>query len=143
MSAVERTKLNKETLEASLVQIEYLKGVKKDQINGLVKLLENKCTAEDLEEYERLFKSLDAEEKNEMPASQLGTVLRILQQVPTENEVNLFTKLFYEVIHFMDKLSITALSILAVYYIPFDSSLCVDNEYRKSYAMPKLPKSYF
>lgn len=84
----ERTKLNKDTLEASLVQIEYLKGLKKDQMNGLVKLLDNKCTSEELEEFERLFKSLDPEEKNEMPASQLGTVLRILQQVPTENEVS-------------------------------------------------------
>ncbi len=88
MSAkLERTKLNKDTLEASLVQIEYLKGLKKDQINGLVKLLDNKCTAEELEEWEKLFKSLDPEEKNEMPASQLGTVLRILQQVPTDNEI--------------------------------------------------------
>ncbi len=88
MSAkLERTKLNKDTLEASLVQIEYLKGLKKEQINGLVKLLDNKCTAEELEEWEKLFKSLDTEEKNEIPASQLGTVLRILQQVPTDNEV--------------------------------------------------------
>lgn len=33
-------KLNKETLEASLVQIEYLKGIKKDQMNGLCKMFD-------------------------------------------------------------------------------------------------------
>ena len=73
--------MNKETLEACLAQIEYLKTLKKDQMTGLVKILDNKITSEDLEEFERLFKSMDVEEKNEMPASQLGTVLRILQQV--------------------------------------------------------------
>lgn len=83
----ERTKLNKETLEASLIQIEYLKGLKKEQMTGLIKMLDNKCTAEELEEFERLYKSLDTEEKNEIPASQLGTCLRILGQVPTDNEV--------------------------------------------------------
>lgn len=36
------TKLNKETLEASLAQIEYLKGIKKDQMNGLCKMFDGK-----------------------------------------------------------------------------------------------------
>lgn len=80
-------KLNKETLEASLSQIEYLKGIKKDQMTNLCKMLDGKLSAEDLEECEKLFKSLDTEEKNEMPVSQLGTVLRILQQIPTDNEL--------------------------------------------------------
>ena len=87
----ERTKLNKDTLEASLVQIEYLKGLKKDQMTGLIKLLDNKCTADELEEYEKLFKSLDSEEKNEIPVTQLGTCLRILGQVPTDTEVSIKT----------------------------------------------------
>ncbi len=77
----ERTKLNKETLEASLIQIESLKALKKEQLTGLIKILDNKVTGEEMEEFERLFKSLDTEEKNEIPASQLGTCLRILGQV--------------------------------------------------------------
>lgn len=81
-------KLNKETLEASLTQIEYLKSLKKDQINGLCKMFDGRITSEDLEEFEKLFRSYDTEEVNQMPVSQLGTVLRILQQVPTENEIN-------------------------------------------------------
>lgn len=80
-------KLNKDTLEAQLVQIDYLKGLKKDQMTGLCKLLDGKLTAEDLEEIEKLFRTLDTEQKNEMPVSQMGTVLRMLQQVPTDNEV--------------------------------------------------------
>ena len=82
-----QVKLNKETLEASLTQIDYLKGCKKDQITGLCKLLDNKITEEDLQEFEKLFRSLDTEEKNEMPVTQMGTCLRILQQIPTDNEV--------------------------------------------------------
>ena len=35
-------KLNKETLEASLTQIEYLKGIKKDQMAGLCKMFDGK-----------------------------------------------------------------------------------------------------
>lgn len=80
-------KLNKETLEASFAQIEYLKGIKKDQMAGLCKMFDGKVTAEDVEEIEKLFKSLDVEEKNEMPVNQLGNVLRMLQQVPTEEEI--------------------------------------------------------
>ena len=33
-------KLNKETLEASFAQIEYLKGIKKDQMAGLCKMFD-------------------------------------------------------------------------------------------------------
>jgi hypothetical protein len=62
-------KLNKETLEASLTQIEYLKGIKKEQMSGLCKMFDNKVTSEDIEEFEKLFKNLDVEEKNEMPGT--------------------------------------------------------------------------
>ena len=44
-------KLNKETLEASLTQIEYLKGIKKEQMSGLCKMFDNKVTSEDIEEF--------------------------------------------------------------------------------------------
>jgi hypothetical protein len=33
-------KLNRETLEASFAQIEYLKGIKKDQMAGLCKMFD-------------------------------------------------------------------------------------------------------
>lgn len=80
-------KLNKETLEASFAQIDYLKGLKKDQIAGLCKLFDGKISADDLEEFEKLFRSVDTEGANQFPVSQLGTVLRMLQQLPTEEEV--------------------------------------------------------
>jgi calmodulin len=80
-------KLNKEMLEAVLTQKEQLKGVKRDQMQSLYKLLENKFTEEQYEEFEKVFASFDQDQKNEMPVSQLGTALRILQQLPTENEV--------------------------------------------------------
>ena len=80
-------KLNKETLEASFSQIEYLKTVKKDHISELCKLFDGKISEEDLEEFHRIFASLDPETKNEMPVSQMGMVLNMLQQLPTEAEV--------------------------------------------------------
>ena len=70
-------KLNKETLEASLVQIEYLKGIKKEQMNGLCKMFENKVTSEDIEEFEKLFKNLDVEEKNEMPGKKFNLLFQV------------------------------------------------------------------
>jgi len=70
-------KLNKETLEASLVQIEYLKGIKKEQMNGLCKMFENKVTSEDIEEFEKLFKNLDVEEKNEMPGKKFYLLFQV------------------------------------------------------------------
>lgn len=83
----EVVKLNKETLEASFAQIDYLKGLKKEQIAGLCKLFDGKISAEDLEEYEKLYRSVDTEEANQFPVSQLATVLRMLQQLPTDEEV--------------------------------------------------------
>ena len=83
-----KIKLNKETLEAKFLQIDYLKGLKKDQMLFLIKSFDNKLTEDSVDEFVKLFKSLDTEEKNEMPVTQLGTCLRILQQMPTENEVN-------------------------------------------------------
>ena len=85
-------KLNKETLEATLTQIDYLKTCKKEQIAGLCKMFDGKISEEDLQEFEKLFRSLDTEEKNEMPVSQMGTCLRILQQIPTDNEVALLVE---------------------------------------------------
>lgn len=82
-----QVKLNKETLEALLGQKDSLKGLKRDQMSNLYKLLDNKFTEEEFEEYEKLFNSFDPDQKNEMPVSQLGTALRILQQLPTDNEV--------------------------------------------------------
>ena len=81
-------KLNKEAVEAGLTQIDYLKTVKKDAFQEVCKLLDGKLTQDDLTEIEKLFRSLDTEEKNEMPVTHLGTALRILRQLPTENEVN-------------------------------------------------------
>lgn len=80
-------KLNKDTLEAVLSQKENLKGVKRDAMINLYKLLENKFTEEEYDEFEKVFNSFDPDQKNEMPVSQLGTALRILQQLPTDNEV--------------------------------------------------------
>ena len=84
----EKVKLNKEALAAALTQIDYFKGVKKDASAEMCKLLDGKVTQDDLEEFEKLYRSLDTEEKNEMPITQLGTALRILRQLPTDNEVN-------------------------------------------------------
>ena len=84
-----KVKLNKETLEAKFTQIDYLKGVKKDQMTFLIKSFDGKLTEDAVDEIYKLFKSLDTEEKNEMPVTQLGTTLRILQQMPTDNEVQL------------------------------------------------------
>ncbi len=36
---------------------------------------------------EKIFKSLDTTETNEMPVSELGNVLRVLQQMPTEEDL--------------------------------------------------------
>lgn len=80
-------KLNKDTLEALLAQKEHLKGIKRDQMMNLYKLLDNKFSEEELDEFEKVFNSFDPDSKNEMPVSQLGTALRILQQLPTENEI--------------------------------------------------------
>lgn len=81
-------KLNKETLEAVLSQKEQLKVIKKEHMTNLYKLLDNKFSEEEIEDFEKLFNSFDPDQKNEMPVSQLGTALRILQQMPTDNEVN-------------------------------------------------------
>jgi len=83
-----KQKLNKETLEPVLAQIEYLKGIKKDHLIELYKAFDGKVTQEDIEEFVKLFLTLDTEEKNEVPVSQLGTMMRMLQQIPTDNEVN-------------------------------------------------------
>jgi Ca2+-binding EF-hand superfamily protein len=83
-----KQKLNKETLEPVLAQIEYLKGIKKDHLIELYKAFDGKVTQEDIEEFVKLFQTLDTEEKNEVPVSQLGTMMRMLQQIPTDNEVN-------------------------------------------------------
>ena len=80
-------KLNKDTLEAVLSQKDHLKGLKRDQMMNLYKLLENKFSEEEIDEFEKVFNSFDPDQKNEMPVSQLGTALRILQQLPTENEI--------------------------------------------------------
>ncbi|RNA11955.1 calmodulin [Brachionus plicatilis] len=80
-------KLNKETLEASFLQIDYLKGLKKDQIAGLCKLFDGKISDDDLEEFEKLYRAVDTEGANQFPVSQLGPVLRMLQQLPTEEEI--------------------------------------------------------
>jgi Ca2+-binding EF-hand superfamily protein len=89
MNAAKETpiKLNKETLEALLSQKETLKTIKKDQLINLYKLLDGKFSEEEIEEFEKLFNSFDPDQKNEMPVTQLGTALRILQQLPTDNEV--------------------------------------------------------
>ncbi|CAF0782702.1 unnamed protein product [Brachionus calyciflorus] len=81
-------KLNKETLEASFLQIDYLKGLKKDQISGLCKLFDGKISSDDLEDFEKLFRSVDTEGTNQFPVTQLGNVLRMLQQLPTESEIS-------------------------------------------------------
>ena len=81
-------KLNKDTLEATLTQIEYLKGCKKDQILMLSKLFDGKVTAENIDDFEKTFRSIDSEGKNEMPVSQMSNCLRLLQQLPIEDEVN-------------------------------------------------------
>jgi hypothetical protein len=86
---VVKVKLNKETIEASLQQIDYLKLIKRDQMIQLCKLFDGKVTAEDIDEFYKLFKSLDTEDINLIPVSQMGTCLRILQQMPTDNEVAL------------------------------------------------------
>ena len=83
-----KQKLNKETLEPVLAQVEYLKGIKKDLLLELYKALDGKVTQEDVEEFVKLFQTLDTEEKNEVPVMQLGTMMRMLQQIPTDNEVN-------------------------------------------------------
>jgi hypothetical protein len=67
-----RIKLRKEALEAALIQIEYLRGIKKDALLELCKGLDGKVTQDDVEEIENLFRSLDVEEKNEVPFLQLG-----------------------------------------------------------------------
>ena len=64
-----------------------MKTVKKDHISELCKLFDGKISEEDLEEFHRIFASLDPETKNEMPVSQMGMVLNMLQQLPTEAEV--------------------------------------------------------
>ena len=88
MSDEVKQKLNKEALEAVLLQVEYLKGIKKDHLVELYKGLDGKVSQEEVEEFVKLFQSLDTEEKNEVPVSQLGTMMRMLQQIPTDNEVN-------------------------------------------------------
>ncbi len=67
-----RIKLRKEALEASLMQIEYLRNIKKEGISELCKGLDGKVTQDDIEDIENLFRSLDIEEKNEVPFMQLG-----------------------------------------------------------------------
>jgi hypothetical protein len=69
-----RIKLRKEALEAALIQIEYLRGIKKDALLELCKGLDGKVTQDDVEEIENLFRSLDVEEKNEVPFLQLGRI---------------------------------------------------------------------
>jgi Ca2+-binding EF-hand superfamily protein len=81
-------KLNKESIEAAFAQIEYLKTCKRDQLLHLCKLFDQKISSDDIDEFEKLFRTFDTEEENIMPQSQLGTALRILQQLPTENELN-------------------------------------------------------
>jgi Ca2+-binding EF-hand superfamily protein len=81
-------KLNKDSIEAAFSQIEYLKPCKKEHIQGLCKLFDSKISSDDIDEFEKLFRTFDSEEQNQMPQSQLGTALRILQQLPTENELN-------------------------------------------------------
>jgi Ca2+-binding EF-hand superfamily protein len=88
MSDEVKVKLNKEALEAQFAQMEYLKGLKKDAMGELIKSLEGRLTEDDVEEMEKLFRSLDTDETNEMPITQLGTCMRILRQLPTENEIN-------------------------------------------------------
>lgn len=80
-------KLNKESLEAAFGQLENLKPCKKDQIQMLCKLFEMKISQDDIDEMEKLFRTFDPDEKNEMPQSQLPTAMRILQQLPTDNEI--------------------------------------------------------
>ena len=80
-------KLNRDTLEATLTQIDYLKGLKKDQILMLAKLFDGKVTAENIDEFDKTFRSVDTEGKNEMPVSQVSNCLRLLQQLPIEQEV--------------------------------------------------------
>ena len=91
-----KQKLNKETLEPVLAQIEYLKGIKKDHLIELYKAFDGKVTQEDIEEFVKLFQTLDTEEKNEVPVSQLGTMMRMLQQIPTDNEVISFYQFIKE-----------------------------------------------
>ena len=88
MSDEAKQKLNKEALEAVLLQVDYLKGLKKDVLQDLYKGLDGKLTQDDVDEFVKLFQSLDTEEKNEIPVLQLGTMLRILRQIPTDNEIN-------------------------------------------------------
>jgi Ca2+-binding EF-hand superfamily protein len=83
-----KIKLNKANLEVKLTEIEYFNGIKKEQLIGLCKLLDGKVSAEEIDEFVKVFKSFDTEEKNELPVAQLGTILRILQQIPTDNQVN-------------------------------------------------------
>jgi Ca2+-binding EF-hand superfamily protein len=85
-------KLNKDSIEAAFSQIEYLKPCKKEHIQALCKLFDMKISSDDIDEFEKLFRTFDSEEQNQMPQSQLGTALRILQQLPTENELNQLTE---------------------------------------------------